>query len=777
MGADKESSSQADRFSQTISQNMDEFEDIFSSVPETAEFSQTDPKIGEAAEHKNKKRKNNNKTAPFADQTTHFNNKAIDKQLRILKIRYYTITDVRISSQNMAEQLEITVKDRNSESSATEKLFLRENWVDAIFAKGDKLNLVSIGDGPTQNYNCVDNSSPSFAVLHPDLLINSTSISTSFDCVRKTIVSETYKNYGMTNKNALLGCLAHELFQQCLENKVFTKSFVLRSLEAVITRNRIDLFSQNINREEANAFLRKYVDRIAKWGPFYFRESPIKNNLCIGDVYDIEELILSPNFGVKAKLDASVQIHHNTRNRGNCVEKTKLLGPLEIKSDQLKNFDETTIQKISKGDKVVINIQNGPVCVGTGTVIKRRDDYVEVMSENRINEKILNRFQHKNFEICLSENRGAFSYLQNVLLSIFVNDSFHERKRKLIDRKVESLLKKLDLFGDFAKLNFSQQNAVTKSLEVEDYCLIFGMPGTGKSTTITFLLQLLNKLKKKVLVATYTHSALTHLLLKLAAKKVPFVYAGKMTPQCDSVVAENHIRAISDRCDKDQTFYRRIENNFIFAATSLSTGSSFLQSQNFDYCIIDEASQMSEIACLGGLRLADKFILVGDHFQLSPLVRSDAAKRAGMEISLFERLFAEHKTSTIALTSQYRMNSDILKLPNNLFYQNKLFCGSEKVKTAVLSVVASETKTALLPKWLKSVLSPKNSLIFLNTDKMEAIERREKNSDREIIINKGELVVIEKILDLFESAGLAKSQISVLSTYKSQTTVFILTRF
>lgn len=41
----------------------------------------------------------------------------------------------------------------------------------------------------------------------------------------------------------------------------------------------------------------------------------------------------------------------------------------------------------------------------------------------------------------------------------------------------------------------------------------------------------------------------------------------------------------------------------------------------FDYCIVDEASQITLPTCLGPLRFSEKFVLVGDHNQLPPLVR------------------------------------------------------------------------------------------------------------------------------------------------------------
>lgn len=51
------------------------------------------------------------------------------------------------------------------------------------------------------------------------------------------------------------------------------------------------------------------------------------------------------------------------------------------------------------------------------------------------------------------------------------------------------------------------------------------------------------------------------------------------------------------------------------------SSSALFSRRRFDYCIVDEASQITLPTCLGPLRYAEKFVLVGDHFQLPPLVR------------------------------------------------------------------------------------------------------------------------------------------------------------
>lgn len=128
----------------------------------------------------------------------------------------------------------------------------------------------------------------------------------------------------------------------------------------------------------------------------------------------------------------------------------------------------------------------------------------------------------------------------------------------------------------------------------------------------------------------------------------------------------------------------------------LTRTSALFSRRKFDYCIVDEASQITLPTCLGPLRFAEKFVLVGDHFQLPPLVRAffsinghllndivqvrhPAARKAGLDVSLFRKLSDAHPSAVIDLTHQYRMNEDIMLLSNRLIYGNRLKCGNQKV--------------------------------------------------------------------------------------------------
>ena len=67
----------------------------------------------------------------------------------------------------------------------------------------------------------------------------------------------------------------------------------------------------------------------------------------------------------------------------------------------------------------------------------------------------------------------------------------------------------------YGRLNPDQQRAVDQCLSAKDYVMILGMPGTGKTTSIACIVNILVALGKSVLIASYTHTAVDNILLKL----------------------------------------------------------------------------------------------------------------------------------------------------------------------------------------------------------------------------------------------------------------------
>ena len=112
-----------------------------------------------------------------------------------------------------------------------------------------------------------------------------------------------------------------------------------------------------------------------------------------------------------------------------------------------------------------------------------------------------------------------------------------------------------------------------------------------------------------------------------------------------------------------------IEQKRLVGATCL--GLRDIGGRHFDCVILDEAGQLTEPVALGPLLLGGSFIMVGDHFQLPPLVISEQAKRGGMDISLFKRLAEAHPDAVTWLDTQYRMNDDVMAIANTLEYERR----------------------------------------------------------------------------------------------------------
>ena len=75
--------------------------------------------------------------------------------------------------------------------------------------------------------------------------------------------------------------------------------------------------------------------------------------------------------------------------------------------------------------------------------------------------------------------------------------------------------------------------------------------------------------------------------------------------------------------------------------------------------VIDEAAQALEASCWVALFGGRRAVLAGDHRQLPPVVKSEAAAAAA-GVTLFERLLEAAPALGARLTTQYRMHATIM---------------------------------------------------------------------------------------------------------------------
>src|SRR5204863_7205286 len=162
-----------------------------------------------------------------------------------------------------------------------------------------------------------------------------------------------------------------------------------------------------------------------------------------------------------------------------------------------------------------------------------------------------------------------------------------------------------------------------------------------------------------------------------------------------------------------------------------ATGGTEESALQFDVAIIDEASQLTVPAILGALRLAKRFILVGDEKQLPPLVLSKEAAENGLSDSLFSYLKrldddymnsgSEAESACISLRVQYRMNRWISNFSSRLFYEDKLEAAPTVARRvlAFLPPVATFTHET---QAIRQAIQPAFPLLFLDV-------RNERDSD------------------------------------------------
>ncbi|XP_064553615.1 DNA replication ATP-dependent helicase/nuclease DNA2 [Drosophila montana] len=232
-------------------------------------------------------------------------------------------------------------------------------------------------------------------------------------------------------------------------------------------------------------------------------------------------------------------------------------------------------------------------------------------------------------------------------------------------------------------LNKVQQMAALRALTTNTHLLIKGLPGTGKTETLVAIVRLLHLMERSVLITAQTHSAVDNLLLRLLPYNLPLLRLGnsaRVHPQLHDI-SEAHLTA---DCKTVEQLTEALQKPSIVGVTCLGAGHALFQQRQFDYCIVDEATQVLQPTVLRALSHCSRFILVGDPEQLPPIVRNREARLRGADETLFQRLDCE--AATAVLTLQYRMNRTITRLANQLTYGQALQCANDNVENAKLQL-------------------------------------------------------------------------------------------
>lgn len=290
--------------------------------------------------------------------------------------------------------------------------------------------------------------------------------------------------------------------------------------------------------------------------------------------------------------------------------------------------------------------------------------------------------------------QGLYAYLS----------ATQERRDLLLAQRPPKFDESLDSLVSQAKDDFTR--VALKAKAAQDYFLLIGPPGTGKtSCALKKMVETFHADKDaQILLLSYTNRAVDEICKSLASIRpaVDFIRVGSEL-SCDETYRIHLIENELASCNRRSEVYERIRSCRIIVGTvaAISGKPELFRLKHFNVAIIDEATQILEPQLLGilcargeeGGNAIDKFILIGDHKQLPAVVLQSSEQSAiyeesllsigltNLKDSLFERLYRNCTVRQSSLTShpsydmlcrQGRMHPEVALFANRAFYGGRL---------------------------------------------------------------------------------------------------------
>jgi DNA replication ATP-dependent helicase Dna2 len=291
--------------------------------------------------------------------------------------------------------------------------------------------------------------------------------------------------------------------------------------------------------------------------------------------------------------------------------------------------------------------------------------------------------------------------------------------------------------------NESQDAAVNLALNAEDFALVHGPPGTGKTYTLATIVRELVDRGDRVLLSAFTNRAVDNAMEALVDQGfTDIVRVGN-----ESGVREDmHGYLLKTRGDPVERANELLDAPVV-AATTASCGSRMLRDQEFDVAVVDEAGQLTEPGTFLATNLADRFVLVGDHQQLPPVVQSDGETLAE---SLFQRLIEAHPDAGMMLDRQYRMAQRIQWFSSTEFYDGRLRPATPEVAAQHLGDLPG-VSTGVLP-----------------TDLGDRVVYRDPDGRRVGNSNPTEAAAVTETVRAYLDAGVDPDDVGVIAPFRAQ---------
>ena len=325
---------------------------------------------------------------------------------------------------------------------------------------------------------------------------------------------------------------------------------------------------------------------------------------------------------------------------------------------------ETFLPNFRQGDAIILYERNCDTDNVTNKMVFKGN--IEYLTENEIGIRL--RATQQNPSVLPAESLYAIEHdtMDTTFRSMYQGlyaylSARKERRDLLLSQRPPRFDKSLDSMIFCSEDDFTR--VALKAKAAQDYFLLIGPPGTGKtSCALKKMVETFHADKDaQILLLSYTNRAVDEICKSLAsiAPAVDFIRVGSEL-SCDEAYRGHLIENELSSCNRRSEVYERIRNCRIIVGTvaAISGKPELFRLKHFDVAIIDEATQILEPQLLGILcargedekDAIDKFVLIGDHKQLPAVVQQNAEQAAiydesllsiglsNLKDSLFERI-------------------------------------------------------------------------------------------------------------------------------------------
>ena len=411
--------------------------------------------------------------------------------------------------------------------------------------------------------------------------------------------------------------------------------------------------------------------------------------------------------------------------------------------------------KIGMGERLLVEVERldsgYPSAFSSGksvTFFSTQDGYH--IPENRINgvinqvkqdmmvvtlqaDEIPDWMQGSRLGVDLLFDEASYREMESALKKVMAGENL-----RLAELRDISLGEKSPKFKDvplteFPGLNHSQNLACQKIASAQDFAIVHGPPGTGKTTTLIAAIRQAVEMGLSILVTAPSNAAVDLLVEKLVDSGISTLRLGHparveekiLNQTLDAKIAFHDSYRDLKKLRKETEAYLKLakqyKRNFgpeereqrklmfqevsrireaashledyirsdifqrtqVFASTLVGASSSNLRGMVFDVVFIDEAAQGLEAATWIPILKAKKVVFAGDHCQLPPTIKSYEAAKFGLSTTLFEKIIHRQPQTAQMLEVQYRMPEEIMGFSNEWFYQGRLQAAENTQKHAL----------------------------------------------------------------------------------------------